>query len=212
MRMRRVALPLSMLTAAVFLAAGPAMAACSGNVQYDDDFTKADRSWGTLDDKFSIGNGVSTFSAPVNSTTWRINAAFIFQDASFCIDIAPKAFKDATQVYAGAIFWSKDINNFYVFQLSPFGSYSVQRRVVDRWVDVVPWTPNAVVKKAAGETNSVEIDAKGNTAALSINGTKVEDIHGQPAAGGWSVGFLVSSEKDTPTPFEFKNLKVTDLQ
>jgi hypothetical protein len=119
-------------------------------------------------------------------------------DANVCTTISEPATDKAENQAAGIIFWGVNYNSYYTFQIQPAaGTYAVAEFTPgtsgSTWTFPIAWTASAAVVKTMGSANTLQVQTKGNTATLSINGQQVGTVTGTPPGGGGQVGFYVGS-------------------
>ena len=86
-----------------------------------------------------------------------------------------------------------------LFRSYPDGSYSISRRVDDKFVNVVAKTSVDVLNKGPAAENRLKVVLNNTVGTLYINDVKVRDFRGQPPANGSSFGLYEESEKDRRT-------------
>lgn len=81
---------------------------------------------------------------------------------------------------------------YYVFAAGDRGEVGVWRREVDRWADVLPWTPSDAVRPDRAR-NDLEVRSVGEQLTFLVNGTQVADVQDAGWAGG-GVGIFVGGD------------------
>jgi hypothetical protein len=79
---------------------------------------------------------------------------------------------------------------YLVLEVGDRGEIGVWRRENDRWVDVVPWTPSAAVRRGT-ERNELQVRASGASIVMTVNGidvARVEDADPAPGRVGVFLG------------------------
>lgn len=85
---------------------------------------------------------------------------------------------DASQVAGpdgqyGIFFRQADEDNFYLFAVSPMGSYTVWKRVDGKWTELIPWTENEAIHSGQQVVNRLGILAEATQFTLLVNDTAV---------------------------------------
>ena len=111
---------------------------------------------------------------------------------------------------AGVIFWSVNNDNYYVAQIMPDGTYTIDRKFAGTWISLVPRTPNEHIARGANAVNEVGIVLADNLGALFINKAKVQEFRGQPPTGGASIGLHAESETALADDWRFLDIVVMD--
>ncbi len=111
---------------------------------FSDDFKTVDPGWGT---DVPIKDGKLTVEPDLSSTRWYLNETNVFEDMTCSIKVRMAAGDEET--WGGLVFWARDQNNFYQFQISPKeGKVSVSRMVSGRWISPVSARDCPDIKKA----------------------------------------------------------------
>lgn len=196
---------------AIALAVNSAEACQGSKVLFEDKFAALDPAWGT-DQHAAAGGGkltLTTDSGPDGWTSHILNQANTYEDASFCATVAFPVIKDLGSAIGGLVFWGTDDDHYWMLAVSPIGQYTVEHKVApNRLLQPVRWTENPVVTKGAGQHYDLEIQTKGGTATVFINGTKLGQVNGQPPDGGSLTGVYWSLPSEADSKVEFTNLKV----
>jgi hypothetical protein len=187
--------------------AAPAMACGTSNVLLDDKFQTLDPAWGNKSDYVAVDNGKLVVKSDANTAYHVFNQSNLYGDADLCVtgQIADTAGS------LGAVFWGVDDNNYYLFWASTAGNFGVSRKVNGRWLSPYPATASAAIKKDLGQTNELEVRAKGNHIVLLINGTQVAESNAMAPQGGGMIGAYGESDSQSAkgTAY-FQEIKVTN--
>ena len=190
--------------------AGPAAAVCPGlEVLYQDSFDQLQPTWGEPSAAVKAEGGALTLSPPVGSYVWVVNSAGTYDNVDMCVSVTTMSGKDATQAKAGPIFWYKDVNNFYAFELAPNGRASVWRRQRGKWLAQVDWQDVASANKGDNATNEMRVTTVGDDATFYVNGTQFKKLSGSAPDGGQQIGLFAGSADKEAAVFSFDDLKVT---
>lgn len=170
-----------------------AFAACTGTPGFRDTFQTMQPSWGSPQDpEKSVQNGAMLVKPPPGEWYVDLNQSNFYGDGSLCVTATITAASDPNGATAMVVFWATDPNNFYVFQYQTInnnqGTFSVYKLTDGKWLNPVAWTSASDVKAGLGSANAIEIDMKGNTAAIIVNGYQLTQFTGSPPKGGGLIG------------------------
>ncbi|MEJ0097507.1 MAG: hypothetical protein WDM84_05670 [Bauldia sp.] len=132
-----------------------------------------------------------------------------FDDMDFCAKLRLTKTSDQSAAYVGLVFWMKDANNFYTFQITPDGSAAVYQMVDNKWQDVIKDRASASIHQGAVRFNELEVVTRGHLATLIINGDRFDDVAGEEPDGGQHVGFSVQAPDAGDATFAIDDLLVT---
>ena len=188
----------------------PAAAVCPGSdVLFQDSFAALQPTWGEPSDAIKVDNGQLVITPPTGTYVWAVNSAGVYDDMDMCVTVTTVTGIDPTEAKAGPIFWYTDVNNFYVFELSPNGKASVWRRQRGKWLAQVDWQDAGSANKGDGASNEMRVTTKGDDATFYVNGTEFKTLSGSAPDNGQEIGlFAGSPDKDAAT-FAFDDLKAT---
>jgi hypothetical protein len=177
------------------------LTACDANAApaFVDKFADPDPGWGDATAARSFKDGEMVLQPAQDAGVSWIYLPLVFKRGIVCADIkSPSTVKDRAGVSkGGVVFWATDAKNFYVAQLYLDGSYAIYRSIDGRWANVLPRTKVASLHAGEDAVNRVKVAFDGDSASLTINGSPVARLqHGQPPAGGGSVGLYAESEVD----------------
>jgi hypothetical protein len=190
--------------------AGPAAAVCPGiDVLYQDSFDQLQPTWGQASATVKVDGGALVLSPGVGSYAWVVNNAGIYDDVDMCVTVTPVTASDPTEAKAGPIFWYQDVNNFYVFELSPNGKASVWRRQRGKWLSQVDWQDAANANKGTGVSNELRVTTTGDNATFYVNGTQFKKLAGSAPDNGQQIGLFAGSPDKDAAVFSFDDLKAT---
>ncbi|MFZ0658536.1 MAG: hypothetical protein WAM05_07440 [Candidatus Binataceae bacterium] len=211
MRIRTFAIFLGVLLATIGSRAMPAFACMGSTVLLQDDFTILQANWGQPNAVVSVQNGALVIKPALNSESDVLNNGNVFTDMDACVTVEPTTIgPQEGRAYAALIFWATDLNNYYDLAVSGLGTFAIYRHVADRWITVMPWTPNAAIKKGVNQSNQLRVVTKGTQATVYINGTQLTTFSGQPPAGGGEIGLAGAAGTKTLPVWQFTALKITN--
>ncbi|MGO9492140.1 MAG: hypothetical protein ACLPZY_07605 [Terracidiphilus sp.] len=206
------------LLMSVFVVAPAAAATCPGTVVLQDAFATPNT---TLDleaypqDKIAIQGGKAEVTF-LQAGFGRADEYWgtLLGDVNVCATVSEPATDKAENQAAGIIFWGASYNSYYTFQIQPAaGTYAVAEFTPgasgSTWTFPVTWTASAAVVKTMGSANTLQVETKGTTATLLINGQQVGTVTGTPPGGGGQVGFYVGSSTTSTSTWDVTNFSAS---
>jgi hypothetical protein len=194
-----------------------AMAAAKGcklspiPVSFFDDFKSPDPGWGNPTADRTFRDGWMVLNSKTEAAVAWIYSPLVFKNATICSDIiAPSAAKSVNGDPAGGvIFWAADYQNYYLAEVYADSTYSVYRKLADKWIVVRPRTKSDAIR-GAGAVNRMKVTTAGNYVALFANDKKILDLWGQPPNRGGAVGFFAQFEPGKEEGWRFSNIIVVE--
>ncbi|HLH11487.1 MAG TPA: hypothetical protein VKV77_06360 [Methylovirgula sp.] len=208
MRARYCAIIFSSLIMGCFSA--PAFAACTGTPTYQDQFKSFDPSWGSPSAILSVQNGAFYIKPNPGYSNYVLSQSNFYGDGSICVSTLITQASDPDNATVGVLFWGVDYNNLYALWVGSYkgqGGFTVQRESSGRWLTPVAWRSDTVIKPGLGDANQVEVDMKGGTATVSINGKELVTFNGTPPNGGGLIGIAGSSGAGVTATYAFQNFQ-----
>jgi len=198
------------VAAAIWLGVAGVASACQGTtILFQDSFDRLQPTWGKESDFFKVVDSQLEVSPAADSYHWSANSANLYDDIDMCVTMTIISQGDPVEAKAGLIFWYVDVNNFYVFEISPNGKASVWRRQRGKWLAQVDWRDAEGANTGDGAINELRVTTVGSQATFYVNGTRFEEVEGSPPENGQQVGLFAASPPSGPARFGFDNLKVT---
>jgi Domain of Unknown Function (DUF1080) len=192
------------------LAATEATACGNGKVIFEDKFETLDPSWGNASNRKNVENGALVLKPESGRSVWAISESDYYSDAAICVD-ATVTNGTPEFAYHSIVFWFQDSSNFYELGVWPNGKIDVERWRNGKILYPVSNTEVPALKKGLGQTNSLEVETKGNMATVYVNGTKIVEFKGTPPEGGGKVGLdSVSPQTGDRTVVRFTNFVVAE--
>jgi hypothetical protein len=192
------------------LSATPVKACGGGAVLLQDSFQTLAGNWGQASASLSVAGGKLVIKPATNQIYRAFYLGNLYSDADICVDTTVTAGGPKLQyTYAVVDFWAVDTSNFYEMEVSSQGTFNLYRIAAGRWISLVPWTPNAALKKGLNQTNSLEVVTKGTQMTFLANGTQLESLNGQPPQGGGELALGANAGPAHPAAWQFGNFKVS---
>lgn len=207
--MRRQALGLA---AASLLAMGGQAMACEGSeILFEDKFEDDAGGWSHKASD-EVKDGSFVFKLPADDMQSNLNVTFTVQDADICAEALWPQGGDQPILGAGLLFWGEDNRTYYQFGILNNGRFWIARKRDGTWIGTIAANIDSpAIKTSPGAANTLRVDAKGDTLAFYINGTKVRDLRGQAPSAGWRFGISGDNfDKQKEATVLFTSMKVTD--
>jgi hypothetical protein len=144
MRTTLLAFTLSLISGLPALAAG-----CPGKILFQDTFATLNPAWNVLP--------LATATAAVNNGKFVVNLLVphanrvelyqgdVYNDVTVCVTTQSGAGDKVADQGAAIVFWARDLTNFYVFEVTASGGFTVEHLVGGRWLIPVPAVVSAAV-------------------------------------------------------------------
>jgi 3-keto-disaccharide hydrolase len=186
--------------------------ACAGNeIIFEDKFEDDAGGW-SHKDTVEVKDGSFIFKLPANDMQSNLNVTFTVQDADICTEAVWPADGDQPVLGAGLLFWGEDNRTYYQFGILNNGRYWIARKQDGVWLGAIAANVDSpAIQRSPGASNTLRVDAKGNTLTFYINGTEVRKLRGQAPKGGWRFGVSGDNfDKQKEATVLFTNMKVTN--
>ncbi len=176
-----------------------------------DDFGNDRSGWlETADAESSQGyrNGQFFFEVRTSDLIVWDNAGGNFQD--FTLEVEAKQVSGDPENSYGVLIHYIDNGNFYRFDLSGDGYYTISKLEREEWSTLVDWQASVHVKPQ-GEVNRIKVVCQGPGMTFYVNGqelTRVED--GSFERG--DVGLFASTFASSGVEVEFDNLEIWETE
>ncbi len=208
--MRKSALGLAIVGLLV-AANGQASACDGGKILFEDKFDDDAGGW-SLKNTIEVKDGSFVFKLPADDMQSNLNVTFTLHDADICADAVWPEGGDLPVLGAGLLFWGENNRTYYQFGILNNGRYWIARKQDGAWLGTIAANIDSpAINTSPGAVNTLRVDAKGNTLAFYINGTKVRELRGQAPSGGWRFGLSGDNfDKSKEATVLFTDMKVTD--
>ncbi len=103
--------------------------------------------------------------------------------------------------------YQPDAGEFYWFQISADGYYSVDRMTADEWVGLVDWQQSEAINQGLGATNHLKVVCDGTHFIFYVNGTYLTDVEDATYASG-NVGLAAGTFDEPGVVVHFDNVNV----
>jgi hypothetical protein len=179
---------------------------------FADDFATLDPcwTWGFSKDEIRVDNHKLVVTAPIGKFYHPFYQGSIFED--FDLRVRLEEAQKNPDSFAGAIFWSSNVTDYYLAAVKPDGTFSVLRFANGRFLTPIPWQASDAIRKGIGQSNDLRVIAQGRSATLFINGKQVAAFTGFPPGGGSSIGFYVQASLKQPATWNFADFSLHKIQ
>ncbi|MEJ2732112.1 MAG: hypothetical protein P8189_00865 [Anaerolineae bacterium] len=181
-----------------------------GDVLYEEDFEDPVTGWTiSSDDDTSVGYTDGQYRIAIYSQEYMAwgNPEPGLELASFTLEVDARQVDGPLDNNFGLVFrLQEDVKDFYWFQISGDGYYSVDRSQEDNWSSILPWKESDAVNQGVGATNHMRITCSGDQCSLYVNGTHLADMADDALSGG-SIGLAAGAFEEPGVIVHFDNLK-----
>ena len=100
-----------------------------------------------------------------------------------------------------------DSGDFYWFQISSDGFYSVDIYQDGEFSGILPWEESDIIKQGLGVTNHLRVTCSGYALIFEVNGARLAGVH-EERLGPGNIGLAAGSFDEPGVVIHFDNLKV----
>jgi hypothetical protein len=136
--------------------------------------------------------------------SWGTSDGFIFSDG--VVEVEARAVDGPDDNGYGLVFRYQDSDNFYYYEVSSDGYYSIGKMVADEWETLAGWTESDVIRLGR-QTNTLRVECDGPRMTFFVNDYQVEALTDYDFDAG-SVGFVAETTEESGVRAHFDNLKV----
>lgn len=212
MRKTMLALGSTILAVAGLLAAMGYATACVGSKVVFKDTYEDDAGGWSHKDTVELKDGTFVFKLPADDMQSNLNVTYSVKDADICAEAVWPQGVGNPILGAGLLFWGENNRTYYQFGILNNGRFWIARKQDGAWLGTIAANIDSpAIKTAPGASNTLRVDAKGNTLTFYINGTKVHEFRGKAPLSAWRFGVSGDNfDKETEATVLFTNMKVTD--
>ena len=180
-----------------------------GQLPLADDFSDPNSGWPTLDNEYAVrGYRDDSYHYLKRSGTrsWSLLPDRMFADFALEVDATKIGGPEGGEY--GVVLRSLGNNDYYMFQVSPDGTISVQKKVGGEYTELVPWQVSSAVSTGQA-TNRLKVVCQDTDCAVYVNDQQVAAFADDTFLQG-QVGFVVGhSHNAEGTEVTFDNLRVS---
>ena len=183
---------------------------CPGTVILQNQFAAPNPNWSTAADttsKPALQNGqyVVTFLTQ-NTTRSVLYQGDVYGDINLCVTLSTPATDKAIDQVAGLVFWATDYTSYYLLLINPIaGQWEVLHLAGGRYLSPSPYQPSTAIKTGVGAANALQVQMRGTTATIIINGTTVGTVSGVAPTGGGQVGLYCQSASTATSTWQISD-------
>ena len=188
-----------------------------GDLLYEEDFQDPASGWttssdedtsaGYTDGQYRIAIYRQDYMAWGNPEPGLELASF-----AFAIEVDVRQVDGPLDNNFGLVFrLQEEVEDFYWFQISGDGYYSVDLNKEDEWSTLVPWAESDAVNQGLGATNHLRVTCSGDQCSFYVNGTHLVDMADDALSSG-SIGLAAGAFDEPGVTVHFDNLKVYALE
>lgn len=184
-------------------------------VIYQDDFTDPDSGWDVYDEEDTLAQySDGEYRVGVYRTDYVAwgNPSLEREFADFTVEA------DARQVegplgsnFGLLVRYQPDNENFYWFEISSDGYYSVDLLRDGQWVTLVDWDTSDAIRQGLGATNHLQVECAGSQFRFSVNGSLLVTVTDSAFPSG-NIGLAAGTFDEPGTVVHFDNIVVSSAQ
>jgi hypothetical protein len=199
----------------VFLPTQAGTTLTPGVVVYQDDFEDPTSGWSTgSDDDTEVVYQDGEYRVSVfreNYVAWG-NPEPALDLGDFEIEVDARAVEGPLDNNLGILVrYQDDEEDFYWFQISSDGYFSVDRLAGDDWVTVAGWQEADAIRQGLGTTNRLKVSCSGDRFIFSVNDTYLGTVTDENLGPG-NIGLAAGTFAEPGTVVYFDNLRVYALE
>ena len=184
------------------ISGGQAQACDGSNIIFEDKFEDDAGGWSNKE-AIEVRDGAFVFTLPPDDLQSNLNVTFTLKDADICAEAVWPESGDQPMLGAALLFWGENNRTYYQFGILNNGRFWISRKQDGAWF--------GTIAANIPSSNTLRVDAKGDSLEFYINGTKVRALRGQSPSGGWRFGLSGDNfDKMKDATVLFTNMKVTD--
>jgi hypothetical protein len=186
-------------------AGDPAVACGSGKLLTSDTFDTLRSEWGSEDAFMKLKSGEMVIAE--QEKAYSIYASPTYRDVDYCASVKLLESSDVSSSYGGLMFWARDSDHYFTFQITLDG-YATVYEFNNDWTSLIDDRKFAAIKSGVGAVNQLRVVTKGRNATLYVNDQKFDSITVKNAPGTQRIGFTVEAPEDSggKATFAFDNL------
>ena len=186
-----------------------------GELLYQEDFRDPGSGWDTWSDEFTAGKYVDgayrltvtrddymAWSYPVDGAK--------FKDVAIEVD-ASQVEGSLDSTFGLIVRHQDDAENYYWFQISGDGYYSVEKKRQGEWILLQPWEPSNAIKQGLGAVNQIRVVCYRDRFGFYVNETHLTELTDDAMRSG-TAGLAAGAYAEPPVVVDFDNLRVYALE
>lgn len=183
----------------------------AGQAAVNDTFSRDRGGWTTESDGYATyAYADRALRIQVDSRDWISWSLSERSVGDFAAEVDVEFGAAPGDMQAGLIFRLVDSDNFYLFSVSPQGTYSLWKKAAGEWTALLQWTPSEALERGEGAHNRLGVLAEGATISLWANETILASVEDDTLAEG-VLALAVGSFEAPGVAASFDNLEVWDI-
>jgi hypothetical protein len=146
----------------------------------------------------------------VDSADWITWSLFSTDMSDFLMEADVQVVTSPLDGNYGIIFRTLDADNFYVFRISPRGTFSLMKKVDGEWTILTNWTASDAIDTSEGAVNRLSVLAEGSQLAVLVNDEVVAQATDEDMTEG-QVGLAAGVYAEPGLEVAFDNVEIWDL-
>ena len=146
----------------------------------------------------------------VDSPNWITWSLYTTEMSDFLMEADVETVTSPLDGSFGMIFRTLDADNFYIFRISPRGTFSFMKKADGEWTTLTDWTASDAIDTADGAVNRLGVLAEGSQLALLINEVVVAQAVDADLTEG-QVGLAAGVYDEAGLEVAFDNVDIWDL-
>jgi hypothetical protein len=178
---------------------------------FSDDFRRNNNAWAApeYDDvTFSYQGGAYRIGVNAPNITPGSTGNITVKD--FLLEVDAAQMSGPTGQY-GVFFRQLDDDNFYLFAVSPFQSFSLWKYVDTEWTTLIEWTESDAILAGEGEINRIGVLAEGAQITLLVNDVAIAQIEDDTFSEGM-IALAAGTFDEAEIEVEFDNVDLWSLE
>jgi hypothetical protein len=193
----------------------PAVIATPRVPVYQDDFGDLSSGWDTFDEDNTLAeytNGEYRIGVyQDNYMAWgNPSPGQEFADSQVEVD-ARQTEGSLDNNFGLLVRYQMDDQDFYWFEISGDGYYSVDLRQAGEWSTLVDWATSDAINQGIGATNHLKVVCAGNRFSFYVNDTLLTEVSDSTFSSG-SIGLAVGTFDEPGVAVNFDNIEVYSPQ
>jgi hypothetical protein len=186
----------------------------AGGLVYADDFEDPGSGWDVFaEDDTEAGYSDGEYRVSVNQdnyVAWGTPGDKEFDN--FEVEVDARQVEGPLDNNLGLLVrYQPDDDNFYWFEISSDGYYSVDMMQAGEWVGLVDWVESDAINQGTGVTNHLKVVCDGDRFVFYVNGIYLTEVTDATFASG-NVGLAAGTFDEPGVVVVFDNLRLYSLQ
>ncbi len=175
-----------------------------GEVLFQDDFSTDHEDWGVAKGITIEGGQFNLLVDQPSNYVWSTIGPN-YTDVDFQVDTEKLGGPDDNSF--GQVFRFQDQQNFYTFEISSDGYYTVNKYENSVWSNLIDWTASPLINQGQAH-NQVSTIIQGSYYTFLINGVQVDSISLEEGPDSGGIGLIASSYAEPNVNIGFDNVLV----